>query len=75
MLEPIIRDMNPWLSSGAVPDHLTGILRESYLKEFEKSLEAKEISIISGMRRTGKTTIMYQLIKYLMNHLFLNQST
>lgn len=67
-LEEIFRDMNPWWTLGSVPSHITGLPREKYLKQLISSLDAPEIAIITGMRRTGKTTIMYQLIQHLIEN-------
>lgn len=39
--------------------------REKYLSQIVKNLKSKEIIILTGLRRIGKTTIIKQLIKHL----------
>ncbi len=60
----ILMNMNPWWQSGIVPKNL--------LKDFKRNCyftcknaffnEIRRTVIMSGARRTGKTTVMYQLI-------------
>ena len=74
----ILADWNPWWTNGIVPPALKGVQREC--GRFAMStLEDREVTILSGVRRSGKTTIMYQLIDRLLtegvakeNILFLN---
>lgn len=64
----ILTNMNPWW--------MTGMLPRSQVKEFKrngyytckKALESdiRRIVVMSGARRTGKTTIMYQIISDLL---------
>jgi uncharacterized protein len=42
-----------------------GFKRNEYIKKLIPSLERKEIVILKGVRRCGKTTILKQLIQYL----------
>ena len=37
--------------------------REKYLDEILKNIKSKEIIFLTGLRRIGKTTIMFQTIK------------
>lgn len=47
-------------------EYSTGIPREFYLNKIIRILDhTKEITIISGVRRAGKTTLMKQTIRYL----------
>jgi hypothetical protein len=43
----------------------TGVQRDYYIQKLMPSLERKEILILKGIRRSGKTTILKQLIQYL----------
>ena len=52
---------NPWWKSGAVPANLVGKRRRVFY-ETEKKLPLRQIIIIQGLRRVGKTTLMYQII-------------
>lgn len=65
----ILTSFNPWWQTGIVP--------KGYLKEFKRSgyytckkkmeSDLRRIVVMSGARRTGKTTIMYQIISDLLN--------
>ena len=59
-----MRIYNPWLENGIVPDTL---LDKSWRKRplyaaLKESLKADSIIALRGIRRAGKTTLMYQLI-------------
>ncbi|MBI5392333.1 ATP-binding protein [Candidatus Woesearchaeota archaeon] len=41
----------------------TGIIRESYSERIEKYVKTEQIIVITGIRRSGKSTIMKQFIK------------
>ncbi len=57
---------NPWWA-GAKPD--SGIPRRAYLDKILDYLKnTREIVIIGGVRRSGKTTLMYQTILHLIEH-------
>ncbi len=57
---------NPWWRTGAVrPEWLKEYKRGSYF-EVEKYIEKRQIQLIWGLRRVGKTTIMYQVISYIL---------
>lgn len=58
-MEAELRKLNPWWEGKPFE---SGILREIYLQQINKNLESKEILFLTGLRRTGKTTIMYQAI-------------
>lgn len=57
----ILSELNPWWISGEVPSRLKGLPRLAYLEKLEKDSDKDEISILSGIRRAGKTTLLYQL--------------
>ncbi len=54
--------MNPWWES---KEFETGIERSKYLKELITNQDKKEIVFLTGLRRIGKTTILKQIIKHL----------
>ena len=56
-----IFDWNPWLQ-GDFPASLLGFQRDYDLLSL---LELPEIKILEGARRTGKSTLMYQVIAHL----------
>jgi uncharacterized protein len=61
----ILEDWNPWWRLGAVPPVFLGE-RRTIVSELTSMMDMREILIISGIRRSGKTTIMYQLIENLL---------
>ena len=53
---------NPWWKTGAVrPEWLKEYKRHAYF-EVEKYTEKRQILLIWGLRRMGKTTVLYQVI-------------
>lgn len=63
MIEDVI-DWNPWWELRRVPKELLGSTRQHYNKLLG-SINIKEITIILGPRRAGKSTLMYQTIEQL----------
>jgi len=57
-------NLNPWWSHKKFE---TGILRDRYISKIKKYLSTGEIVVLSGVRRSGKTTLLYQLISGLIN--------
>jgi hypothetical protein len=51
--------LNPWWS-GVIPE--TGIIRESYLNRMSRYIKTGEVLVLNGVRRSGKTTLMFQLL-------------
>ncbi|MFO7991214.1 MAG: ATP-binding protein [Thermoplasmata archaeon] len=60
-------DFNPWWSSGRVPDRLIEEQRRDLFQEIKEKLPSRQIISIVGLRRTGKTSLMYQLIDDLLD--------
>lgn len=56
---------NPWWRSGSVPASLVGRKRRA-LQELLPYLELRQILILYGLRRAGKTTLMFQIIEGLL---------
>lgn len=61
-MEDIIRKFNPWWDKKF---ETNSIIRESYVDFIEQSYNRKDIEFITGLRRIGKTTIMKQIIEFL----------
>lgn len=60
---------NTWWSNGEVDPHLNKPKKRLAFYEAKKGFlheDIKRVILLSGARRTGKTTIMYQMINYLM---------
>ncbi len=51
--------LNPWWSGRPFE---TGIRREKYFTTIRKYLETGEIVVLTGVRRSGKTTLLFQII-------------
>lgn len=66
MLEDSIRRWNPWWAEKDSVVKLSGIEREIF-PYILKSLNLRHIKDLIGARRSGKTTIMYQIVKSLLN--------
>ncbi len=62
MVIEILSKINPWWSG---KNRKTGIQREAYLKKIRKYISTKEITILTGVRRAGKTTLLLQIISNL----------
>ena len=59
-MEDLYYAYNPWWED---KDFDSGIPRQEYLTELEKPFQRKQINIIIGSRRVGKTTFLKQLIQ------------
>ena len=68
MYERSIIERNPWWASGSVPEGLTGINRREYLGKITGHLKDRKLLAILGIRRSGKSTLIYQSIKYLLDN-------
>jgi uncharacterized protein len=67
-----LNNWNPWWQTKNMPEIFKGIKRDINPLIF-KSLKEKEILVFTGIRRCGKTTIMYQIIDYLLKDYDANQ--
>jgi predicted AAA+ superfamily ATPase len=59
----ILEDWNFWTGK----DRDTGVDRETYTQELEKLHKTEQVIAITGVRRSGKSTIMLQFIKKLID--------
>jgi len=64
MLEESIRKWNPWWAESESIERLSGVKRY-IITDIKKTLKLKQIKDIIGVRRSGKTTILYQIVKIL----------
>jgi len=62
----ILADWNVWWEKNEVPQNLLGQKR-GISNELIDLMELKEIKLITGVRRSGKSTILYQIIEHLLN--------
>jgi len=56
---------NPWWKASSVPKNQVGRIRE-ILDVILSFLDYKQIIILYGLRRSGKATLMYQIIDHLL---------
>lgn len=61
----ILADWNVWWEKKQVPPDLVGKERDK-TRELTGMLGMREIKIITGVRRSGKSTLLYQAIDYLL---------
>jgi len=59
-------EMNPWWESGQIPKDFLPAQKRELFHELEHALERRFIELIVGLRRTGKTTLMFQLMNELL---------
>jgi len=64
-MEDELFKQNPWWEKKFKEESFE---REIYLKKLVENLTTKEILFLTGLRRIGKTTIMFQLIKNLLEN-------
>ncbi|MBP1910114.1 ATP-binding protein [Methanolobus bombayensis] len=62
LIEDVLEKQNPWWFGKT---YSTGIPRLQYYPRLSKYLNTEEILLILGARRTGKSTLIYQLIRSL----------
>ena len=60
-----LAEWNNWWSNGKVDKELVGHERELSIRA-EEILSFKEIKTLTGLRRSGKSTILYQFIEHLL---------
>jgi hypothetical protein len=63
-MESVYYSLNPWWEGRRFE---TGIRREFYLNKLKASLERKQIEVLIGSRRAGKTTLLRQFIRELLD--------
>ncbi len=62
----ILYRFNEWWLNGIIRPELTGKFERENYKEIKKRIEDRQILLLYGLRRVGKTTTMYRLISDLM---------
>jgi uncharacterized protein len=58
-------NFNPWWKTGRVPAYAVGRKRKVF-HETLPYLETRQVLLVTGLRRVGKTTLMHQLIERLL---------
>ena len=60
-----LNEWSPWWENKETIEELKGMPRPKY-KQLIDSVNLKEITVITGVRRSGKSTLMFQMVDYLM---------
>ena len=70
-IKSIIAEQNPWWKGDTVPDYLVPSTERPLAKHLWKCILSSSLKrhfIILGPRRVGKTTVMYQTVRHLLNN-------
>jgi predicted AAA+ superfamily ATPase len=59
-----LQDFNPWWKTGKISPEFTGRKRKIF-DEIVRYINKRQIVLFTGLRRVGKTTLMYQIIEAL----------
>lgn len=60
----ILADWNPWWEKNEVPPALVGVMRDKSRELIELS-QLKEVKIVVGVRRCGKSTLLFHVVDHL----------
>ena len=63
----VLIDFNPWWNARSVPERLLEEKQRDMYGELLNQISDRHVASIVGLRRTGKTTVMYQIIQHLMD--------
>ncbi|RLJ02247.1 MAG: hypothetical protein DRP11_03225 [Candidatus Aenigmatarchaeota archaeon] len=61
-----ITEFNPWWETGAIDKEISSLKRRELFKELKKNLQKRQMDVIIGLRRVGKTVMMHHLIEHLL---------
>lgn len=60
-----LQNFNPWWKTGKVSPDITGRKRKIF-EDIARYIDKRQIVLFTGLRRVGKTTLMYQIIQALL---------
>lgn len=66
MLLSYLKEQNTWWDKGSVNKKLLGRPRSNYLELLKEEVNNNRIVALSGIRRSGKTTLLFQLMSSLL---------
>ena len=66
-IKDTIRLLNPWWEGEIISEELAKHYKRSFFDKIQEFEKYKQIIILTGLRRVGKTTLIYQTIKELLN--------
>ncbi|MBI2451954.1 ATP-binding protein [Candidatus Pacearchaeota archaeon] len=58
-----IEDFNPWWKIGTISEEYKKLKKRKLFYEVKKYVKDKQIIVVTGLRRTGKTVLLYHLIE------------
>lgn len=61
-----LQEDNPWWDTGKIGQELPSFKRSDY-QHYAQELDSARVCVMIGPRRVGKTTLIHQLIEYLLN--------
>ena len=61
-----IEDINPWWITAKVQEEYSNFEKRDLFNEIAKYIPDRQIIVISGLRRTGKTVTLHHLIDFLL---------
>ncbi|MFQ5406358.1 MAG: ATP-binding protein [Candidatus Micrarchaeia archaeon] len=62
----VLEEFNPWWFTSRVPQELLEEFKRDAFASLSKSMAKRQITAVTGLRRVGKTTLIYQLIQSLL---------
>lgn len=65
-LNTLLNSWNPHFINQTHNKHLSTVPRTKYLQQLKKLLDVRHVLILTGVRRAGKSTLMHQMMNYLM---------
>jgi len=69
-MDDILHRFNPWWDSDF---EFPGIARETYLTDLTNLQTTKDVVLVTGLRRVGKTTLLHQFIHQLLEQVEKNK--
>lgn len=64
--ETMLRAINPWWKDGKISSELAKPFRRPIFRELKKLMAYRQALILTGLRRVGKSTLLFQLIEDLL---------
>lgn len=60
-----IEDFNPWWKTGRISEDYDKLKERALFKEIVEYVDERQIVVLTGLRRTGKTVLLYHLVRHL----------
>ncbi|MDL1956798.1 MAG: AAA family ATPase [Candidatus Desulfofervidus auxilii] len=61
-----IAEFNPWWETGSIEKEIKSLRRRFLFETLKEYLSRKQVDVIIGLRRVGKTVLMQHLIDHLL---------